>query len=152
MEPDFPPLKEPERTAPPLELPQDLASRLQFTQSLRVQVMDGLTAGGTKIPDDDDKLKMVLEVARNMDATTLGEMRMQVEAASVGNEMLVAAAIRQMSGNRIVNQTREMPSAPPRVIPPSPELEFEVELVPDQTLIGQQSLNFDDFRERFGKK
>jgi len=135
-----------------LELPTDLQSRLTLTQRIRVMVLDDLTAGGTKLPAGDDALKMMLEVTRNMDVTTLGEMRAQVDVQNATNEQLVAAAIMQVSRNR-----GQMPQAyerevQARVIPPSPELEEDVTLVPDETHIGLQTLTYEDFRERFSKK
>lgn len=135
-----------------LELPTDLQSRLTLTQRIRVMVLDELTAGGTKLPAGDDALKMMLEVTRNMDVTTLGEMRAQVDVQNATNEQLVAAAIMQVSRNR-----GQMPQAyerevQARVIPSSPELEEDVTLVPDETHIGLQTLTYEDFRERFSKK
>lgn len=135
-----------------LDLPTDLQQRLTLTQRLRVMVLDDLTAGGTKLPAGEDNLKMMLEIARNMDVTTLGEMRAQVDVQNATNDQLVAAAILQVSHNRgryAVPAEREIQA---RVIPPSPELDEPIELVPDETHIGLQTLTYEDFRERFGKK
>lgn len=134
-----------------LQLPGDLQERLTLTQKLRVRVISKMTKGGTAVPSTDEELKMFLAVMKDMDGVTLGEMKVKVEASTRGSDEIVKAAILEMNRLRGGITNHQPPPVIKRDIPSTPELEKSVDLVPDETLIGQQALSYEDFQARFGK-
>lgn len=156
MNQELMPAVEPDYDGPELELHENLTERLNSSQKIRTKVVSSLTRGGTKAPRTDEELKMLLVTLRDMDSVTLGEMKVKVEANNKGQEEIVKAVILEMAKTRgrvVREPVAGAIEAPvkPLTHAPSPELEEDLELLPDEAHIGQQSLTYDDFRERFGK-
>lgn len=137
---------------PELELPDDLSQQLRQSQVIRTKVVDVLTSGGKVIPRTEEEVKVLLEVLKQRDGVTLGEMKIKNDTKIHGIDAMVQEA------RRVLNKTGAISHLPPaldnpvqRVIPDSPELEPNIDLVPDQDFIGQHNLTYDEFREKYEK-
>lgn len=134
-----------------LELPEELNQQLRLTQKIRTKIVSKVTKGGTTIPSSEEELKLLMETLKQIDSTTLGEMRIKVDEKSKGIDVLVQETIRQLNRTQAIGHLPPVDAPVERQLPSTPELEEGIELVPDQDHIGLQNLTYDSFKEKFGK-
>lgn len=133
-----------------LQLPDELNEQLRLTQKIRTKIVSKVTRGGKAIPNSDEELKLLMETLKQMDSTTLGEMRIKVDEKTKGMDVVVQETIRQLNKSKAISHLPPADEPVQRVIPSTPELESGIDLVPDQDHIGIQNLTYDSFKERFG--
>lgn len=81
-------------------LPSTHEERLEYTQGLRVMMVDHLTLdddGQRLIPKDKDDRLLLMSTLVDMDRTTLGAMKIKSDDAATKQNNLVAGALQRLS-------------------------------------------------------
>lgn len=74
----------------------DSKSLLNFSQGLRKQIVTSMVEEG--LPKDDDDRKILLQALRDMDQTSIGRLRVDVEESQLQNTKEVQDIIAKISG------------------------------------------------------
>jgi len=123
---------------------------LETTQSLRLQLLDRILVQG--VPGDRREMRMMTEVLRDMDTNALTTRKLITEekaadtAAQISEN--VKAILGSLGGN--ANPFEAAETDPLAEVSRQPEIPEEIEMTsiafaPGQTMVGVESLNYDDF-------
>lgn len=137
----------------PEQLPSTNEDRLELTQNVRLQFVQLITAGGTRIPTDQEQGKLLLTALNDMDKTTLGAMRQKSDDGKMAKDQLVAEALlalgQKMGNNSAFRVENPQPRSIPLLIDES--LLPEVVVVPGEIDTGVQSIAYTDLANRFAR-
>src|SRR5574343_366643 len=125
------------------------AEQIKKNQRIRNLLVDKLTKDGSVITEDPDTVKLLLEVMKDSDRTTLSELKINTDDQNAQQDRLAAMTIAQVG--------RQMGAANPfeRVVNPTDgddsrstangALLPEIELVPGNIDIGTSTETYDSF-------
>lgn len=97
-------------------------SILDKTQQIREMIIDNITTNGNVIPDDPDKLAVLMEVMRDTDRTELTLKRISSDSKNAEDDRALALAL--------VNVTRQRDGSNP----------FQIKTVNESLVIDQRSI------------
>lgn len=97
-------------------------SILDKTQQIRETIIDNITTNGNVIPEDPDKLAVLMEVMRDADRTELTLKRISSDSKNAEDDRALALAL--------VNVTRQRDGSNP----------FQIKTVNESTVIDQRSI------------
>lgn len=97
-------------------------SILDKTQQIREMIIDNITTNGNVIPEDQDKLAVLMEVMRDVDRTELTLKRISSDSKNAEDDRALALAL--------VNVTRQRDGSNP----------FQIKTVNESSVIDQRSI------------
>lgn len=133
----------------PRPLPESLEDRLEYTQSLRTEVVDALTSHG--IPTDKDNVVLLLGTLKDMDAQTLGKMKQNNDDNAGAADRLVARAIAMMAQRQGSSSSMRVEAPVQRAAIPLDSQLPDVEVVPGELDQGGHTITYNEMASRFAR-
>lgn len=137
-------------------LPATHEERLEYTQGLRVMVVDHLTLdddGQRQVPKDKDERILLMSTLVDMDRTTLGAMKIKSDDAATKQNNMVAGALQRLSERmgskdmfRVEREVGEVYEHEPPAI--REDLLPEIDLVPGELGQGVENLTYKEFQKK----